>query len=1374
MFRRVLLAILIVGIAFPCVNLSDSGTYGSNVVNLSGRFYVNLDTTLCTDVYYFDEDANLGQVVMNKSNIRLDCNGSILDGTDSTGMGFAVFSKENVTISNCTARRYYYNFFANYSQYLLFENDTAYIGGAGFFMNSTNYSVFNNVNAQNHTTRTSPANARGIQFFNSCNYNNVTNSFFRGNYDHIYFNCAGGNRSVGNYIANNLLNTSYYATTGLAGIYLYQNVTNTTVFNNTIYNQSGNAAAADYGIYLAGAYGNNISGNVVVATSTTGDSWGVNLVASGAFYPDGNIIEYNNFSSLERGISITQGRNNNLTNNTVTDALDELFYGIYLDGTTRSVNNTYLYGNYVTGVSSLASSAAVYLTLAYYTWIEKNQFPSDYYGVLDGTNPANTTILNNTFTACRNCIQFNSGAADNLNITENFFSSMTGSAATYGYGIYTNVPRVSITNNNFTAFSGDYKYAVYLDNSDYTNVERNNFYGFSQYGLALDGTDYATIHNNTFRDITGGNRFAIFLSSSNTHNNFTYNYFNNTETFIYAAGGPNNYNLIAHNEMNYDRSSYSINLDGNNNTIDSNVINYTPTLAITLTGKDNNITNNVFDRVYRGITLSGDSDFNIIRNNTRTGRYAGPGGAPQYGIQISGATMSNNTISQFFDKGGGDCCVILSVSAGSGNTLSDSTCYATSAWSGPPGYGAIHGSYFTMNNVTILQGAYYGIYAGTGVVATNISIYNSVLGGQIAIWMVGSNLNFTKVTIINSTGLAISYTGTVNNVVFTDFYISNTTGALEYGGSNYTYTNFVVNNSRADAVRMQSDSNLTLRNATVVNTQGSCLYLSSGPDRYLYDFTCYNATEYGITSNGSSFYDLTAENITIYNVSLSGIYGNIDSSSFRNVTIYGTGQDGIRFIGGADNNIFNGTKIYDISRSSSTAYAIYLNGTSDGNLFHDTLVYNVSRNIYQASMAQVNNFTSVVFSYNESGIGRVTFPFLNISNLNLNSSNFILQPDFISLNSAAVPQANRSARIQMQVSSCTSPTIYVKAGFPTSRADVLQNGVQCTDCTIVSCSDNLLTFDVTHFSGYAVGALASLLIDNNGPKYVNETITFNATYLNTTSGHISGASCNLTLWNGSAYSMSENVDHYELSRNFSEPGTHNYNVTCSKVGFSTLTAFDTFTILYNGNLTGVDLYRANVTVGTTGRYGYNVSAGNITTEGGNVTNVSLYTNESTDRWAGFYGNVTGNIILSKSNLGSFMYTWLWNPSLGGVVCTSTNSTPFSLIAGAAASEIDTAWGFPANVTDSAENTFLNDTCALEFGVSTVSNASYADTGSSGGFITCAFKQQNYPAKGDMLFCTNITQNGPLAVGGTGDYEMMVPTAYGAGVFETYYFYVNLG
>jgi hypothetical protein len=139
-----------------------------------------------------------------------------------------------------------------------------------------------------------------------------------------------------------------------------------------------------------------------------------------------------------------------------------------------------------------------------------------------------------------------------------------------------------------------------------------------------------------------------------------------------------------------------------------------------------------------------------------------------------------------------------------------------------------------------------------------------------------------------------------------------------------------------------------------------------------------------------------------------------------------------------------------------------------------------------------------------------------------------------------------------------------------------------------------------------------------------------------------------------------------------------------------------------------------------------------------------------------------------------MFNWSWNSSYGGVVCASTASAPISTIMGATYADIDTAWSFDPTASDSSAKTFSNANCSQKFGGTNMSDAYYADTGLAGGFITCAWKSAFTPSKDEMLFCTNITNNGPLYNGESGDFEIIAPTEYGTGVYETYYFYLSLG
>ncbi|MFH1394099.1 MAG: hypothetical protein ABII71_00335 [Candidatus Micrarchaeota archaeon] len=194
------------------------------------------------------------------------------------------------------------------------------------------------------------------------------------------------------------------------------------------------------------------------------------------------------------------------------------------------------------------------------------------------------------------------------------------------------------------------------------------------------------------------------------------------------------------------------------------------------------------------------------------------------------------------------------------------------------------------------------------------------------------------------------------------------------------------------------------------------------------------------------------------------------------------------------------------------------------------------------------------------------------------------------------------------------------------------------------------------------------------------------------------------------------------------------------------------------------------TVVATGKYNQSVVA-NVTTEGGNVTNVNLGGNVSTERWAGFWGNVTGEIILSPST--SIFYRWAWSSARGGEVCAVASPVPFDWtnVQAAVANDVDSVWGF-GDATDNATNTLTQAVCNVYVAgtsVTTVGNLTGV-----GGFETCAVADNGAPAaKSDLAFCTNISQGGSLFNGQDGDYEVLVPTDEADGATETYYFWIEL-
>ncbi|MEA3515020.1 MAG: hypothetical protein U9R34_06075 [Nanoarchaeota archaeon] len=168
----------------------------------------------------------------------------------------------------------------------------------------------------------------------------------------------------------------------------------------------------------------------------------------------------------------------------------------------------------------------------------------------------------------------------------------------------------------------------------------------------------------------------------------------------------------------------------------------------------------------------------------------------------------------------------------------------------------------------------------------------------------------------------------------------------------------------------------------------------------------------------------------------------------------------------------------------------------------------------------------------------------------------------ISINTSALDSTfNNSATLTFENVNCASPYVFYSA-TKTTRLAILTENNQCfaPRCTNIQCTDSTLTVTVNSFSGYAVESDANLSIDADDPKSIDEEVNFTADYKNVTTGNfISGATCTIYFTDGN-YPMPEGTEIYTYNRTFSTEGIKEYNVTCSKTGYSTLTAFDNATI----------------------------------------------------------------------------------------------------------------------------------------------------------------------------------------------------------------------
>ncbi|MBN1793063.1 hypothetical protein JW826_05255 [Candidatus Woesearchaeota archaeon] len=182
-------------------------------------------------------------------------------------------------------------------------------------------------------------------------------------------------------------------------------------------------------------------------------------------------------------------------------------------------------------------------------------------------------------------------------------------------------------------------------------------------------------------------------------------------------------------------------------------------------------------------------------------------------------------------------------------------------------------------------------------------------------------------------------------------------------------------------------------------------------------------------------------------------------------------------------------------------------------------------------------------------------------------------------------------------------------------------------------------------------------------------------------------------------------------------------------------------------------------------------------QAGNVTHIDLAGTQVTTHWAGFYGNISGNITLEDSS-GAVFYDWtgLGTP-VGEVYASNTSTVTWSSIACANADNmtgLDTFLGMTATDADSVYNTYGSPTHG---GFSVAGTTITADTcNSTNAYVNSAlnaayFSQvlladgNNVPVFGTLLNSSATAFNGAQV-----DFQLLTGVP-GTG---TLYFFIELG
>ena len=211
----------------------------------------------------------------------------------------------------------------------------------------------------------------------------------------------------------------------------------------------------------------------------------------------------------------------------------------------------------------------------------------------------------------------------------------------------------------------------------------------------------------------------------------------------------------------------------------------------------------------------------------------------------------------------------------------------------------------------------------------------------------------------------------------------------------------------------------------------------------------------------------------------------------------------------------------------------------------------------------ISDLTNVTNMTVCTGFGCVNYPNrTNVSGQDLDS-NIIFGDCYVAVNSTNLDYTfNATAYLLMNNSDghCGDNTIFTSNQVVKNARDIKSFGRKCEECEFIKQSNELSKYRVPHFSSYAIGSNSNLTTDDNGPKALNQNVTFTAVYRNVTDGQfINGANCELNV-DGSTYTMIERTESYVYNVSFIAYSTYDYNVTCSATGYQTLSTNDTVEI----------------------------------------------------------------------------------------------------------------------------------------------------------------------------------------------------------------------
>ena len=363
--------------------------------------------------------------------------------------------------------------------------------------------------------------------------------------------------------------------------------------------------------------------------------------------------------------------------------------------------------------------------------------------------------------------------------------------------------------------------------------------------------------------------------------------------------------------------------------------------------------------------------------------------------------------------------------------------------------------------------------------STGITVENNASFGEVLFCNVNDS-TIRNITMTDDDGIVISFS--YNNQLYNNSVSGKYHGHFIYQSHNNT----VFNNTGSStySTELVGSNYNTICNNTF--TPGAAMSELMGSD---FNRFCSNL----VSSGGGIIFTSTSDNNTVENLTLYGVGTAISltfSSHDNNITnLTANCYYGVTSTLGAS----SGNRFVDVSLNV-TNFGIY--DFDGGETFINTYIYSSSGEFVSGSTSP-SSYTNLTLAKDGSTVNFPgTFPMTNSSN----SSNTNISSDFVSIDSSAVPELNRSANVTTYTNTCPG-AVFSLAGFPSSRSSIISGGSNCTLCNIVSCAGNTIQFDVPEFTGYAAGAPSGCvnlsdqstwgtkIVNDSGILYINDNIT---------------------------------------------------------------------------------------------------------------------------------------------------------------------------------------------------------------------------------------------------------------------------------------------